>query len=196
MTGKVEVRCRAVGDFAKLSRDLQRVGAGALRKELYKGLQRAARPAIAAARERAESSLPSGGGRGRRRTRMVATGRTITNQVSGRTHAVKERRKGGMAGGESVAQRVAGARFSVRMAGGSGSPRIRITASTRQGHSIDLARLDEGKLRHPLFGNRKHWYEQAVPPKWFTGPLEASAGEFAKGLETAVDAVKKEIEGG
>lgn len=40
----------------------------------------------------------------------------------------------------------------------------------------DIKALDKGVLRHPLFGNRKHWYGPPGPP--FLGPaLDARSGE-------------------
>ena len=195
-SGDVRVSA-AASSFAALARDLQRAGTVTLRRELYKGLQRAARPTIEAIKANT-STLPSGGGRGRRRTRLVDTGRTLTNQVSGRTHKVKERRKlaGALAPAESLAQRVAGASFVVKAAGGR-NPGIRITATEKRGKSIDLYRLNKGEVRHPVFGKwRKGTPTQHVTPGWFETPATASVGEFEKGVREAVDAVEREISGG
>jgi hypothetical protein len=38
-----------------------------------------------------------------------------------------------------------------------------------------LRRLDAGALTHPLYGNRRHWFTQAVTPGFFTGPAERAA---------------------
>ena len=40
---------------------------------------------------------------------------------------------------------------------------------------MDLRSLDEGRLRHPLFGDREHWYQQNLKPGWFTGSLNDAA---------------------
>ena len=193
-----EVRVSAAAEsFAALARDLRRAGSVTLRRELYAGLQRASRPTIRAIRENT-SSLPSGGGRGRRRTRLVRTGASITNAVSGRTHAVKERRKiaGDLAAGESLAARVAGAKYVAKLTAGR-NPGIRITATEARGRKIDLARLDAGEVRHPVFGRwRKGTPTQKVTPGWFTNPALAQADTFRKGIEDAIDAVEREISRG
>jgi hypothetical protein len=55
-----------------------------------------------------------------------------------------------------------------------------------------LNRLDAGILWHPLFGNRKHWFEQGEPsvrPGWFTGPAEDAAPDVRAALEQALSDV-------
>lgn len=197
-TGAVRVKVDAAGYFAALAKELRRAGATSLRIELQKGLQRAGRPLIGAVKENARATLPTGGGRGRRRTRMVATGRTLTNQVSGRTHAVKQKRRlgGALAKGESVADRVEQAVYQIRVTNGHGGARLRILAVERRGKRIDLYRLNQGVLRAPLFGNRRYWHQQSVPPGWFEAPIRAHENEFRDQLIRAVDKVIEEINRG
>lgn len=196
---KGEVRVNAVsgGQLAALARDLRRAGAITLRRELYKGLQRSGKPAIEKIRKQAGVTLPKGGGRGRRRTRLVDTGTTLTNAVSGRTHKVKVKRKiaGNLGAGESLAQRVQGASFAVRTTAGA-NPGVRLIATERGGHSIDVDRLDRGEVRHKVYGRwRKGTPTQRVKPGWFTAVAEANVDEFRKGIDDAVSAVEKEISG-
>jgi hypothetical protein len=49
-----------------------------------------------------------------------------------------------------------------------------------------LKSLDEGRLTHPVYGNREHWVTQAVQPGWFTGPAEAAAPRVRAELEQAL----------
>jgi uncharacterized protein YbjT (DUF2867 family) len=49
-----------------------------------------------------------------------------------------------------------------------------------------LKNLDEGRLTHPVFGNREHWATQAVQPGWFTGPCEEAAPRVRAELEQAL----------
>jgi hypothetical protein len=195
---RVQVGKDAVASFAQLAWDLRRAGAKSLRVELQKGLQRASRPLVGAVKANARATLPTGGGRGKRRSRLVSTGETLTNQVSGRTHAVKRRRisAGPLAKGESVADRVEGATYQVRVTGGLGGPRLRVVAVEKRGKRIDLYRLNEGVLRAPLFGNRRFWHQQSVPPGWFEKPIRAHEDEFRRQLEAAVGRVVDEINGG
>lgn len=193
--GSAEVRASAAASFAALAKDLQRAKATGLRKELFKGLSRASRPLKPAVVESARSTLPTGGGRGRRRTRLVRTGETLANSVSGRTHEVKRRVKvrGDLAPAESVADRVAAANYVTRLSSNGGGVRMRFVATERRGKKIDLYALNEGRLRHPLFGRRSYWYEQAVAAGWFTRPIEAKAGQFEKAIDSAVTALTDQI---
>lgn len=195
--GEIRVNAASGAQLAALARDLRRAGAVTLRRELYRGLQRAGQPAIEAIREKAGTTLPKGGGRGRRRTRLVDTGATLTNAVSGRTHKIKVRRKvrGGLSAGESLAQRVANASYAVRTTPGA-NPGVRLVATERGGRPIDLDRLDRGEVRHKVYGRwRKGTPTQRVAPGWFTATAEANLEPFRKGIDSAISAVEKDISG-
>lgn len=194
MSGQVPVRVDVAGAFAGLARDLQRAGATGLRRELYKGLQRSARPLKPAVLASASATLPSTGGRGRRRTRLVGTGETLVNRVSGREHAIKRKVSlaGRLAPPESVVDRVTAATFRTAVSK-SGTPRVRFSATEKRGRRMDLYALDGGRLRHPLFGKRRWWYSQAVTPGWFTKPIEGKASDFERELKRAVDDLTDQI---
>lgn len=65
------------------------------------------------------------------------------------------------------------------------NPRVVIRISAREGY--DLPALDRGQLRHPVFGRRNVWREQAVPAKaWST--------EFEKGAPEVRDKVIAQLE--
>ena len=55
----------------------------------------------------------------------------------------------------------------------------------------DLKALNRGRLRHPLFGNRKHWYEQSIPPGMWDDAIGKVAptviGDTADVLEAFVE---------
>lgn len=61
----------------------------------------------------------------------------------------------------------------------------------------DLKALNRGRLRHPLFGNRKHWYEQQIPSGMWDKAIDKVAptviGDTADALEAFVE---KEVMGG
>ena len=176
--------------FRALARDFQKAGTTGLRRRLYAALYRSARPATDAAKASALSTLPKGGGRGKRRTRLVTTG-TVT--VDGNDYVVRRRRAmKTLSDGESLAQRVAGARYGVKAIGGR-EPAVRITATAKGKKSVDLNRLDQGVVRHPLFGNRGHWYAQRVPPAWFSRPVMQQADNVRAQLEKAVADLERDI---
>lgn len=66
-----------------------------------------------------------------------------------------------------------------------GDAAVSVYAKAR-GKSRRLKSLDAGKLAHPLWGDREHWYGQAVHPGWFTGPCEAAEPRVRAELEKAL----------
>jgi len=144
---------RGAEKFAAVARDLKAAGDKELRRELYRGINRATKPLKEDAKKSAASTLPS---------------------------------RGGLAG------RVSRARFSTKTRAGA-SPSVRIVAKDAKGRSVDLAALDGGRLRHPLYGNRGHWYTQSVKPEWFTRPMLAGADKVRREIVAAVDAVAAKL---
>jgi hypothetical protein len=53
-------------------------------------------------------------------------------------------------------------------------------------HRYHLAGLDGGRNVHPLFGNRRHWYDQAVRPGWFSDPVEGRTDQVAAAIRRVV----------
>lgn len=69
---------------------------------------------------------------------------------------------------------------------------VRVTASPRRGLS-DIARLDRGSVRHPLFGRRSRWYTETVSPGWWAKPIDAVATKARSEIEQAMDTVVHQI---
>lgn len=57
----------------------------------------------------------------------------------------------------------------------------------------DIKALDKGVLRHPLFGNRKHWYADAVRAGFVSDPIEWTRKRVVKGAQDAADQVANTI---
>ena len=73
-------------------------------------------------------------------------------------------------------------------------PGVSVVAPERvRGRRRRLVRLNAGTLAHPLFGNRRHWYEQAVKPLFFDQPIEDHAPQVRDGIEAALERVKDKI---
>ncbi len=80
-----DVRIAGAEKFAALARDLKAAGAKDLRRELYRGLNRATKPLKAAAKESAQSTLPQRGGLAAR----VARARFSTRSRAGANPSVR-----------------------------------------------------------------------------------------------------------
>jgi hypothetical protein len=92
-------------------------------------------------------------------------------------------------------QRVAGATFRTQLKGGR-NPGVRVTARERSGRPVDLNAIDRtGRIRHPLFGNRKRWFTTKAPAGWFTTAAAAAAEGARKDIEDAVARIEREITG-
>lgn len=53
--------------------------------------------------------------------------------------------------------------------------------------------LNDGRLRHPLFGNRSHWYQQAVRPGWFSDPIKKDLPQIRDGIQQAMNAIAEQL---
>lgn len=80
--------------------------------------------------------------------------------------------------------RVSGKTVGVRIAG---------SRSNKQLRKSDLNAINRGRLRHPVFGNRKVWVTQMVKPGWFTDPLVAGADEVRQELVQVMDDVAERL---
>jgi hypothetical protein len=87
--------------------------------------------------------------------------------------------------------RVARTRMSTRRRAGR-DPGVRIVAKGMD----QLELMDQGRVRHPVYGNRARWVNQPIPDAkgWFTKPMEEGAEEVRRELLTAIDEVAKKLE--
>jgi hypothetical protein len=147
--------------FYALARRLKEADEKDLRRELYRGLNRAMKPLTAAVRQSAVDVLPRKGGLGAEiaRSKMRTQRRTGT--------------------------RSAGIKLIVTG-----------TGAGSMGRERDIAALDRGRARHPLFGNRGHWYLQAVHPGWFSRPTDNSRPAVQEQLLIAMQDVADKIDRG
>jgi hypothetical protein len=93
--------------------------------------------------------------------------------------------RGGLA--EEVA---VGMRFTTKVGTGA-NPSVRITASL-PGH--DLPAINRGRLRKPVFGNRKVWVTQQIRPGFWTDSGYVAAPAVRVELVKAIDAVAAKLE--
>lgn len=52
-----------------------------------------------------------------------------------------------------------------------------------------IVRLDGGLLEHPLFGDKEHWYKQAVTPGFFSKPARAASPRVREEIYQALEDV-------
>ena len=83
-------------------------------------------------------------------------------------------------------RKVAAARFNIRVSTSRG---IRLVAS----HRYQLKLIDQGGVRHPLFGDRGHWYLTRFAPGVFTNPFEEMAPQLRDQLNSATQNMANKI---
>lgn len=81
-------------------------------------------------------------------------------------------------------------RWAASMPGATTNLRGRATSvrisMKKSGH--DIAALNRGRLRHPLFGNRRSWHGQDIEPGFFTDVIEGEAPELRRQILHAIRA--------
>jgi hypothetical protein len=91
---------------------------------------------------------------------------------------------------------VAGTRVTMSVRDRGRTAGVRFTGSRKsERNESDLKRLnDQGRVRHPLYGNRKHWYQQTVAAHWFD--LAFARMDWYGRAERAMDRAVAKINGG
>lgn len=61
----------------------------------------------------------------------------------------------------------------------------------------DLKRLNQGRLRHPVFGNRRVWVQQTagINPGFLDDSFEKQKPEIARGVLRVLDEIARKVEG-
>lgn len=86
---------------------------------------------------------------------------------------------------------------SVRLSGRDPRISVRVWAEGKPGGSHrHLEDVDKGLLAHPLFGDRKHWYRQAVRPEFASGPFNDAKPAILDEIEKDWDAMVSRVERG
>lgn len=57
----------------------------------------------------------------------------------------------------------------------------------------NLRSINAGRLRHPLFGNREHFFVQPVEPGFFDEPIEKRGDEILRGIEDVMADVARRV---
>ena len=168
----MDVDIRGDEQLARLYQRVKSTADGDLRKELLKGIRHAVKPLTAKIKNAAEDHLPGELGRQIKRASIVSRTRpTASSQpdVGVRVIGQKDR-------DQSKANR--------RGLKGLSKPSSRY---------MDIAAMDKGTIRHPLFGNRNHWYEQQVKPGFWTKTIDLQAESIERDLVQIMDEVAEKL---
>ncbi|HEU0241213.1 MAG TPA: hypothetical protein VFR11_18325 [Micromonosporaceae bacterium] len=88
-------------------------------------------------------------------------------------------------------------RVSVRRGVSTAGVDVVISRKTPHGTAYLRALDDRGAVRHPLWGNRKHWYNQTVAPGFASRVVDGpAADEFTRQTLDAIDDTYREAFGG
>lgn len=87
-------------------------------------------------------------------------------------------------------KRVARARMSTRRKTGK-NPGVKIVATGMS----QLGLMDQGRVRHPVWGNRGRWVNQPLPQAegWFTKPMEDGAKDVRREIVKTLDDIAKKL---
>ncbi len=82
---------------------------------------------------------------------------------------------------------------SVRLTGSAPGVTATVTAPTGGPKGREVLALESGRLRHPLFGNKRHWYEQRVKRGFASKPLKEIRPRIVDRIDSELDRIATEI---
>ncbi|MFC5217335.1 hypothetical protein [Streptomyces coerulescens] len=167
-----DIRVTGTGQLLELSAKLRRAGHENIRSSFHRRIRRAAEPL-------------------RNDLQDTIRGLNITSQGRG----------SGKRGGPSPTTRPLRAtiaeavRISVRTGSSPGArvwlDRSRLPADIPVGL---VNRLNEGRVRHPVFANRRRWAQQNTTPLWWDQTVRAHQPRITREIERVVDDVRRHLE--
>ena len=149
----VDLNVHGAAKLGAVANRLKETGDKDLRKELYRGIQRAGKPARAAVVAAAREVLPKRGG--------------VNDFIA-----------------DALKTRIS------TLANRSNDAAIRLTASRK---GTDLRSINRGRLRHPVFGNRKAWSDTKVPKGWVEAAVVEQTPEIRKEIVKVLDDVAEKM---
>lgn len=84
---------------------------------------------------------------------------------------------------------------SVRFAGAAPGVTVSVSAPTGGPQGRDVSSLERGRLSHPLFGNRHHWYRQTVTRGFASKPVKASRPAIVREIDQELAKVSRDVKG-
>lgn len=120
------------------------------------------------------------------RKELLATIRAAMKPVK---EAVQESARENLPSGGGFAELVATSRFQSRTRLAGKNVGVRFEAKSKH----EIKALDRGRLRHPLYGNKEHWYTQTVTAGWFSTPIEEMSQEIRVEVSEALARVAEKF---
>ncbi|MFI6337842.1 hypothetical protein [Streptomyces sp. NPDC050535] len=165
------VQILGTGQLTDLSRQLRRAGGPRLRQNTSRRIRRAAEPLHRDLQRSIRSVQLPGSGR-KKRGGPSATTRPLRAGIAGAV------------------------RISVRT-GATPGARVWLDSSRLPaGVTMGVpSRINEGRLRHPVFGNTKRWTNQwARPTGWWSGPVAAGTPRMRAEIERVLGDVRRDLQ--
>lgn len=166
------IRVIGTGQLLDLQAKLRRAGHENIRQSMQRRIRRAAEPL----RDDLQNSIRS---------------LSISSQGRG----------AGKRGGRSPTTRplrasiAAAIRISVRTGGNPGAKVWLDRARLPDDIPVGLVnRINEGRIRHPVFGNRRRWAQQNATPLWWDKTVRAHQPRITREVERVVDDVRRRLE--
>lgn len=72
--------------------------------------------------------------------------------------------------------------------------RVTLRVAKRTGKPQTPRNLNAGYIWHPLFGMKKHWFQQPTMRGWFDQPAQQHAAKWREGVRKAVNTIFEKIE--
>ncbi|MER6821661.1 hypothetical protein ABT316_19385 [Streptomyces cellulosae] len=166
------VRVIGTGQLLELQARLRRAGHENIRSSMQRRIRRAAEPLRDELQDRIRSlNISSQGRKAGKRGGPSPTTRPLR---------------------ASIARAV---RISVRTGGNPGAKvwldRARLPDDIPMGV---VNRLHEGRLRHPVFGNKRRWVQQNTTPLWWDNTVRAHQPRITREVARVVDDVRRRLE--
>ncbi|MCP9209281.1 hypothetical protein [Streptomyces cucumeris] len=162
-----DVRITGTGQLLNLSRDLRRAGGARLQRNFARRIRRAAEP-LRDDLQTAVRSLPVRGQGAAKRGGPSPTSRPLRATIA------------------------AAVRISVRATGNPGA-RIWIDRAALPPDMRNMPnKLDEGRWRHPVYGNKRRWATQYASP-WWDVTIRRHASRMAAEVERVLDDVQRDL---
>ncbi|MFF1297921.1 MULTISPECIES: hypothetical protein [unclassified Streptomyces] len=167
-----DIRVVGTGQLLELQRRLRRAGHENIRSSMQRRIRRAAEPLRDELQDKVRNLDIRSQGRG-------------SGKRGGRSPTTRPLR----------ANIAAAIRISVRT-GGSPGARVWLDRSLLPPDIPAglVNRLNEGRVRHPVFGNRRRWAQQNTTPLWWDKTVRAHTPRITREVERVVDDVRRHLE--